>query len=283
MYLRKTWILKDSIEIQKTYSKKYGVHYRRAGHTTATPEAMKKYNEKMAQRELSRLINENFSKDRDYHVTFTYRKEERPQSDDQFKSDYKNLLKKIRKIYKKAGVTLKYAATKAIGKRGAPHHHFILTGIDLRLLAGVWNKGGMHPVLLYSADLSDLGKYFVDQTNEDGGEIVGRRWNCSRNLRRPILKVEEVDAETWHEPPKAPEGFEITEVEYSENPYTGIPFMFYKLRRREIKKQTFTPDGRLLRPDAADRWLRQKEFELLRESYDAKRNKIKRKAKGVKE
>ena len=276
MYTQKVWITGDVIDIQKTYSLRQYKGQRRSVRTSATTEAMQKYNEKLATRKLTRTINANFTTD-DIHLTLTYRKEERPETDEEFLGDLRKFLRKIRRRYKKAGVEFKYISVSAIGKKGAHHHHLIIPGIDLRYITGLWDKGGIHPVLLYSkCDFEGLAQYFIDQTSEEGGRTVGRRWNCSRNIIHPEPKVTEIDSDTWREPPKALPGYEIdySTVEYGENPVTGIPFCYYRQVKRIIKKPMMTPDGRLLRPDAADRWLRQKEFEEEQARYRESGNKI---------
>ena len=281
MYKLKMWITGDSIiDVQKTYSLRHGKNYARAVRSATTSEAMKNYNEKMAIRELTRIINANFNTN-DIHLTLTYQRDLRPSTEEELKRDLKCYLRKLRRIYKKAGKELKYITVSAIGSKGAPHHHLIINEIDTRLLNGLWKKGGMHPVFLYSkVDFTGLAAYFIEQSNPKGGEVIGRRWNCSRNLIHPQVKVWEVDADTWREPPKAIEGYEIdySTVDYGENPITGIPFCYYRMIKREIKKPIMTPDGRLLQPDAAERWLRQKEFEEEKKRYD-KSNKITRRQK----
>lgn len=278
MYRHKQWSIAGGriIEIQKTYSKKEGKGIHRSVRTERTPEAMAAYNKKQALKALTRIINENFSVN-DIHLILTYRKGERPETETEFKEDLRKFKRQLRRVYRAAGIELKYVSIKAIGKRGAPHHHLIITGIDLRLLAGLWERGGIHPVFLYSkCDFKNLAEYFIEQANCDGGEIVGRRWDCSRNIVHPKARVSEVDAAVWREPPKALPGYEIDEetVEYGENPYTGIPYCYYKMFKREIKKPVMTPDGRLLQPDDADRWLRQQEFLKLQAAYDKEKFKI---------
>ena len=278
VYIQRMWIYGDTIDVQKTYTLRQGKGYMRAARCAATPEAMKKYNEKCAMRTLTRTINANFTVD-DIHLTLTYRKEDRPMGDDEFIDDLRKFMRKLRRIYKKAGQELKYISVSAIGKRGSYHHHLIITGIDLRLITKLWNKGGMHPVFLYSkCDYKNLAQYFIDQTNEEGGRTVGRRWNCSRNIIHPVAKVTEVDAETWREPPIALPGYEIDydTLECGENPFTGIPYCYYRMTRRKINKPLMTPDGRLLQPDAADRWLREEEFRRARAEYDPKNKIVKR-------
>ncbi len=270
MYLSKMWITGDAIDVQKSYSLRQGKRFSRSVRSARTTEAMQKYNEKLAFRELTRTINANFSTN-DIHLTLTYQKEERPENEEKLKQDLKSFLRRLRRKCKQAGAELKYITVSAIGKRGAPHHHLIINEIDTRLLNGLWKKGGIHPVFLYSkVDFSGLAEYFIKQANPDGGAVIGRRWNCSRNIIHPKAKVTEVDAETWREPPTAIEGYEIdyNTVEYGENPFTGIPYCYYRMIKREIKKPIMTPDGRLLQPDAADRWLRQKEFEAEQKRYN---------------
>lgn len=272
MYVLKTWVQRggECIEVQKTYTRRQGRRYGRGVNISVTGEAQARYNDKLSKRELTRIINENFTVD-DIHLVLTYRIEDRPQNDEEFKGDLKKFLRLLRKTYKRAEIELKYITVSAIGKKGAPHHHLIITGIDLRQLIGLWDKGKIIPTFLYSkADYSKLAEYFIGQSNEEGGRIVGRRWSCSRNVVHPKMKKSEVDADVWNEPPKALPGYEIDydTAEYGVNPHTGIPFCYYRMYRREIKKPIMTPDGRLLKPDAADRWLRKQEYLAEKAKFD---------------
>ena len=77
MYLKKRYVAGNTIEIQKTISTRYGITATRREKTDRTPEAVQKYNGKMARRQLIRIINAGFTPG-DIYLTLTYRRGERP-------------------------------------------------------------------------------------------------------------------------------------------------------------------------------------------------------------
>ena len=76
MYLQKTYRAGRTIEVQKLAIRKHPRGARQKRHSP-TPEAMAAYNKKLAERELARLLNENFGPG-DLSIVGTYRKGERP-------------------------------------------------------------------------------------------------------------------------------------------------------------------------------------------------------------
>lgn len=252
MYLKKTYTAGITKEVHNTYSARYGKNISRGGNVNRTPEAVKNYNTKMAHRELTRLINENYSPG-DIHLVLTYFRGERP-GPKQAKKNLNAFLRKLRGYFKKQKSELKYIAVTAFGDRGAIHHHLIINTMDGRDIREMWPFGGSHVEYLYpDGEYSALAWYFIQQSRKSpAGELTGKkRWTCSKNLKRPVPTVKEVDAKTWREPPKAEPGYiiDVNSIDAGINPISGIPYLFYRMILAQ--KRIVTPDGAVLRGQEA--------------------------------
>ena len=95
-----------------------------------------------------------------------------------------------------------------------------------------------------------LAHYYVNQlrTSPQGEEIKGKRWSCSKNLRRPPPKTEVREARTWREEPKPIKGYYIDpdSIESGICPLTGDLTSFtgwYGWRRKgEINERNTQPN-----------------------------------------
>lgn len=274
-YLKKTYTAGITIEVQKTYSARYGKTLQKEGRTGKSREAVKRYNEKTAQRKLTRLINANF-KPGDTFVTLTYRRGNRPEPEDARKQRDR-FLRLMRLYFKGQGEQMKYLGASGVGERGAIHHHFIMNSADHREIKKCWPHGKAFCEPLWdNGEYSALAAYIYQQnrTGLDGKEqISGDRWCCSKNLVRPRPKVEEVSARTWKEPPAPVKGYIIDpdSVEVGFSPVTGIPYMFYRMVKIPPRSRIMAPDGRILKNDAAALWIQQKNRRRLEEMYRAGR------------
>ena len=106
MYIKKTYQFKNSIEVEKMYSARYGKKGMKHNEkTNPSPEAMKKHNRKKCADNLRRLIKLNFQDG--WHMTLTYRKDDRP--DRALAKRYvNNFLRRMKYWLSKEAVELKY-------------------------------------------------------------------------------------------------------------------------------------------------------------------------------
>ena len=233
MYLKKTYKAGITIEVHKSYSARYGKNIPRGNRESRTSEAVKRYNEKMAWRKLTREINANFMPG-DLFLTCTYQKSARPDPQ-RAKKNMENFLDRLRRRFKRAGMEFKYILVNAYGKRGGIHHHLIIPAIAYPVVAACWPHGAVRFEALYpNGEYSSLAWYLIKQSHlSPSGEesIPGNRWSGSRNLIKPVEKVEEVDAKEWREEPKPIKGYYIDpdSVENGISPVTGIPYQFYRM------------------------------------------------------
>lgn len=100
-YVRHLWDCGETIEIEEKHTGRYGARgQKREKRKKASPEDIKRQNKWKRERDLRRLIKWNFGK-YDYWMTITYRKGDRP-AWEQMKKDVTDLIKKVRKRYRKA-------------------------------------------------------------------------------------------------------------------------------------------------------------------------------------
>lgn len=158
-------------------------------------EAQRKGDQRRAAQKLDRLVSANFPEGTSYNMGVDYEVEPSPE---QAEKDIADLIKALRKVYRKAGVELKYiyisqiiTPTGRIRKR--IHHHLVLSGgVDEKLIREAWKHGRTHldPLQPDKNGVVGLTKYLA-------GHVHGKkRWVCSRNLvhpqptkpRKPIAK-----------------------------------------------------------------------------------------------
>ncbi len=249
MHVKKMYFAGETIEVEKTYSKKTGKHIKRAKREKPTPEKVKKYNEKKAGDILRRKVNTNFTTD-DIHLVLTYKENLRPDPK-QASRNLKYFLAKLRAEFKKINSELRYISITGYldkdydpeidddytkHKEVAIHHHLIINATDYKIITKCWREFGramMFP-LDEVGDYTELANYFIRHTNHIFRDIDSpckKRWSCSRNLKEPILKVKEVKADSWREEPKPVKGYMIIKnsIQYGVSEITGYPYQFYRM------------------------------------------------------
>ena len=149
-------------------------------------QAQKNLNEKNSRKRAERLINANFS-DGDYWITFTYDRDNMPETIEEAQKDMRNFLRRVNHRRKKDGLSpARYIYITEQGeKTGRVHHHLI---IDHELpgeqLEKMWNKGRRNNIRRISEDengLSGLGAYITKQRAKGK-----KRWCSSKNLKKPV-------------------------------------------------------------------------------------------------
>lgn len=150
MYWVDVWHFRGSIEYEYKHAGNYGAKgEKRAKRRKATPEEVRRQNQRNREKNVRRLIKANFASN-DYWVTLKYPKGERP-GIEEVKRHMKGFLDKVRRGYKKrgGGVPLHLPCGGWEEGRGAcpypaePHHGCRPAGKG-RL--GAWRRG-LHPCL----------------------------------------------------------------------------------------------------------------------------------------
>lgn len=209
-----------------------------------TSEIQKRLNQRNAEKKLTRLIHNNFGED-DVALHLTFRKGEEPEDLDAAKRELKNYLKRLRRLYRKQGLEMKYISVVEYGKRGGRiHYHLILTGgVDRDELEKLWGHGYANSKRLQFGEdgVSGLARYITKD------RVTYKRWSGSRNLKQPepqvkdgavtMADVEEMrdaidsrNAHAYFE--RLYPGFELTEAACTQNGVNRGWYIHFEMRRK---------------------------------------------------
>lgn len=208
-----------------------------------TSEIQRRLNQKNAEKKLTRILRLNFGEG-DRSVTCTYRRGEEPETAEQAQRDAQNFIKRLKRIYAKAGAELKYVYATECGKNGNWHHHVVLSGgVDRDEIEKAWGKGYANSRRLQMEEdgLAGLGRYIVKERR------FFKRWSASRNLMKPepavfdgeltmrdvneaAEAIENKTARAWFEE-RYPD-FELIEATYERNGINRGVYIHFEMRRR---------------------------------------------------
>jgi hypothetical protein len=186
-------------------------------------------NEHNAIRGLAIKLDANYTQG-DYHLLLTYAGV--PPTEAEAKRHVENFLRRITRLCKKEGLTLKWvSATEYKHKR--IHHHVIMNAcLPLEVIYKLWGHGRVRNSFLYGESFRKLAEYIIKETRQtfrDPTSTARRRYGSSRNLITPLAKVEYLTAVDFDADPKAPKGYciDADTVYRGENPFTGSRYMEY--------------------------------------------------------
>ena len=193
-YRKKIWA-GDVYEVEEFYSPRtIGKKYERGRRENLTTEEQQKRNLAMARKGLTRSINANFT-GKDYFVLLTYAKDV---TVDEAKKEFSNFRDRLNRYRNKNGFSkLKYIAViETQGKKQRVHHHVLINAFDgmsmkdaAEILEVVWGKGTVLIKRLYKNQKDNrLASYITKENIQKGA----KRWSSSRNLVKPIVKLEQV-------------------------------------------------------------------------------------------
>ena len=243
MYTKKTYRFRDSREIEISHFGRYGAKgERRLPKKKATPEQIKKQNQKNRETRMRRLIKANFE-DGDFWMTLKYRAGTRKPIEE-VKKDLKKFVRAVRSVYARQKLEMKYIYRIEIGKEGGIHVHMVLnrvTDAD-RIISEMWRQGVVNFTRI-RGDVKRLAEYIVKPPPE---EMAGQlslfdeserkdivKYSTSRNLIRPAPDRREYKDRTvrriLENGPAPTKGFYIDadSVEIGINPVTGYPYVRY--------------------------------------------------------
>jgi hypothetical protein len=174
--------------------------------------------------------------------------EENPEDDEQAKRDVQNFLRRLKRLYKKLGIELKYIAVTEKSSRGRYHHHVTINGgADRDVIEKLWGYGraNSHRLQFDKTGVAGLGHYIIKSP------IFGKRWNASKNLIDPPPRSSDsrVSARAARELAADPEDRQPFEKLYPDyilaearpfhNDVNGGVYIFARLYRK---------DGHFMRP-----------------------------------
>lgn len=197
-------------EFRKYFSSRYhrpGIY--RSENKNKTPEAVKRVNQRRAETNLRRLMNHNFH-DGDYLVRLDFHKWQ-PLDSIEMQRMVSNAMRRLKRSYAAAGLSLKYIYVKEIGPRGSRHVHMMINKADTELLTKAWEYGGIHIDPLNSGgQYRKIAAYFIKyaaRTEETEGKLIGKRWYASQNLQKPKVRKRIIKAATFKKKVKEIPGF----------------------------------------------------------------------------
>lgn len=167
---------------------------KRSGRAKPTSEVRAKLNDRNAVRELIRILNANFC-GKDLEVHLTYEDGNMPADKDEVKRDARNYMRRVKRLYKNAGITKsKYVVVIEGGNGKRWHLHITLTGgVDRDALEAAWGYGyaNCRRLQFNENGVEGLAKYITKQFREESGaerSAYEHRWFGSKNLERPKPK-----------------------------------------------------------------------------------------------
>lgn len=205
-----------------------------------TCKSKKVANQRAKERRMKRLLLMNF-KPGDWHIVLHYRDKTLPPDFKTGKANINKFLRRIKRIYKKAGHPFKYIVVTEAGSRTqALHHHIIIEDIitpelnTTQIIKELWTKeyGVVHFNAMYEdGHFKELAEYLVKQETKDKHEQ--NSYSRSRNLLSPEVKKELVHKKTWDRSPQAGKGYEVIKesVENIVNPISGYPYQRYTMKK----------------------------------------------------
>ena len=203
----------------------------RAPKSNPSRAAVIAYNDRLAVRNLTMLMNANFVPG-DWHVTYTYAGDVPSQKE--AKKEIANFKRRMTREFKKQGKEFRWIEVTEYQNHRI-HHHMVMSYIDSSIIENQWANGHVRFTALdRSRNYAKLAKYFVKETSKtmrEPGNETKRRWSASRNLIRPIVKREIVSAKALYENPKPLKGYQIDEdtMQRYEHPFTGMEHLEYMM------------------------------------------------------
>lgn len=239
-YIKRTVRAGKTIEIYKYFSSRYGRKgIKRGKNENPTPEEMQKINERRAEEKLRHILNENFGMG-DIHLVIGYRRGSKPEPEEARKHLDK-LMRGLRKYFREKEDELRYVTVTEY-KRARIHHHMVIPDVPPAVLYQLWPYGRPHITPLDgSGQYGDLAAYLIKETAATyaAGGPYGKRWNASKNLRRPQEKVEVVRADSWTREPRPIKNYYVEKesVRSGTHKATGYEYQFYRMIRLQERKR----------------------------------------------
>ena len=170
---------------------------KRHGKFRETTETQQRLNDRRAELWLSAVAHTNFT-GADYALHLTYADGMLPEDEEGFERDIRNFMARLRRLYRKAGIELKYIIVRSWSGKGRPHLHLILSGgVNRDRIEDCWGKGRANCDRLEFTEtgIADLSAYIFTQRTK--GKVCldhirrkgERRWSGSRNLKKPTERT----------------------------------------------------------------------------------------------
>lgn len=186
-FWKRTVIAGKCKEVKKYYSRMHKPKEKRIKREKPTREAQEKINIRKQTEQLRWKLNCNFQGG-DMFVTFSYKKEERPDTYEDLVKQKNKLIADLRKEYKKQERELKYIYVLETGSKGARHIHMVLESIEPKAIKRCWDRGRIDIRLLDgTGQYGKLAAYLVKEKGRKKMEKYGGK------TYSPIAKLKTAD------------------------------------------------------------------------------------------
>ena len=138
-------------------------------------------NQRNAEKKLEGILRRNFS-EHGQTLTVTYHQGGEPADETQAQRDAQYYARRLKRLYRKAGIELKCLYATECGEGGGWRHSFVLTeGIDRAAIEKAWGKGDARFKSIEGApdELAEISRRIAQ------GRRFYKRWSGSRNLEKP--------------------------------------------------------------------------------------------------
>ena len=229
-FIREICVAGATIDVMMKYSMR-AKRKSRSANVNKSNDAVIKNNDRLAEKKLAREINANYNPG-DFHLTLTYAG--MPPTVPEAEKTIGNFIRNIKKEYEREGKEFKWHWVTEF-KHKRIHHHMVLTYIDEKIIEKYWKAGHVRFTMLdRSRNYTKLAKYLIKETREtfrDPRSGIRQRWHSSRNMTKPIIKREIVEAKDMYLAPRAFKGYEIVtdSINRFEHPFTKIEHLEYMM------------------------------------------------------
>lgn len=237
-YIKEICVAGKTIEVSKYYSVRWHcVGEKREPREKDITEAQKKANQRNAAKTLRRLLNNNFQ-DGDLLVRLDFHKC-KPEGSEEMQSMVSKAIRKMRTELKKTRSELKYVYVKEVGPKGGRHIHMVMNKCDTEIICKCWPHGGIHiDPLISNGQYGKIADYFIKyaaRTEETEGELIGKRWYASRNLKKPKVTKRVISASKFRKKIKDKKGYTVQKdsIRSGFSELTGFEYFTYTMIRTD--------------------------------------------------
>lgn len=221
---------------------KEAVRKPRRSRTRASPPKVKDMNDEYSRKYFRWLFHNNFRAG-DYVVTLTFAD---PTNKKQAQKDFANYIKRLRRLYSKLGLELKYLYVYEGRNKGTrPHFHVVINsgaGINRDDIERLWKLGLTQSRRMQPDDgggeLCEALCEYISKEFKRAAKFE-RSWNCSTNLLRPdtITDDNSVSKKRMRKMQDAARNDEVKK--YVERLYIGWALVSYYIGTNEITGRPF--------------------------------------------
>lgn len=245
MVRRNRYVFENVIEIEEFLDGRYGApSEKREKKKTATKEQMEKVNQWNKSKKARHRLRKYFKAKRDWFVTLTYMKEDRPTDLKTVQAHFKKFYTFMGMEFKKRDCTLRWIRNIENTPTGNWHVHVVITDLPgtnvLTLMNQAWPYGKVKNIqqLYEKGDFKDLADYITksEKTKKEcvtkgilDHKITEANYSTSRNMPLPEPEIEKLPH--WEDEIKVPEDYYIEKETFYEgtNKFTGYNYRHYTL------------------------------------------------------